>query len=88
MKKKLLVVSVVVVLLCAMLVFAGVASAASVQTGAGVYFGEYGNLFAGREDQAERLENCSDIIIEGITQFSSDIKAVFADDKYIFHKLK
>ena len=56
MKKKLLVVSVVLVLLCAMLVFAGVASAASVHTGAGVYFGEYGNLFAGREDQAERLE--------------------------------
>lgn len=56
MKKKLLVVSVVVVLLCAILVFAGVASAASVHTGAGVYFGEYGNLFAGREDQAERLE--------------------------------
>ncbi|MBR3932605.1 MAG: tRNA (guanosine(46)-N7)-methyltransferase TrmB [Clostridia bacterium] len=34
-----------------------------------------------KKHQAERLENCSDIIIEDITQFSSDIKAVFADDK-------
>ena len=34
-----------------------------------------------KKHQAERLENCSDIIIEDITQFSSDIKAVFSDDK-------
>ena len=34
-----------------------------------------------KKHQAERLENCSDIIIEDITKYSSDIKAVFADDK-------
>lgn len=34
-----------------------------------------------KKHQAERLENCSDIIIEDITLYSRDIKSVFPDDK-------
>lgn len=34
-----------------------------------------------KKHQAERLENCSDIIIEDITLYSRDIKSVFPDDR-------
>ena len=34
-----------------------------------------------KKHRDERLDNCSDLIIPDITKYSSDIKAVFADDK-------
>lgn len=34
-----------------------------------------------KKHRDERLDNCSDLIISDITKYSSDIKAVFADDK-------
>ena len=33
-----------------------------------------------KKHQAERLESCSNIIIEDITRYSSDIKSVFEGD--------
>lgn len=34
-----------------------------------------------KKHRDERLENCSDLIIQDITEYSKDIKAVFNDDK-------
>jgi len=34
-----------------------------------------------KKHQTQRLENCSDIIIDDVTKYQNDIKAVFDDDK-------
>ena len=34
-----------------------------------------------KKHRDERLENCSDLIIQDISEYSKDIKAVFPDDK-------
>ena len=51
MKKKLLVLTVVAMVLCAILAFAGIASAAvTIEAKTEYFMGEYANLFADRDD--------------------------------------